>query len=71
VLQLRADTAWLQRIKPLSAQIQFYKFSSNAPFLKLECPLSGAIDIGISQPLHNQASKKAVKNQDSKAEANL
>jgi hypothetical protein len=37
-----------------------YRFSSNVPFLELGCPLSGAIDIGISHSLYKQAPKKAV-----------
>jgi hypothetical protein len=34
-----------------------YRFSSNIPFLELDYPLSGAIDIGISHSLYNQALK--------------
>jgi hypothetical protein len=39
---------------------RLYRFSSNVPFLELDCPLSGAIDIGILHSLYNQAPKKAV-----------
>jgi hypothetical protein len=39
--------------------IDIYRFSSNVPFLELDCPLSGAIDIGILHSLYNQQ-KKAV-----------
>jgi hypothetical protein len=35
-----------------------YRLSSNVPFLEPEYPLSGAIDIGISHSLYNQAAKK-------------
>jgi hypothetical protein len=34
------------------------RFSSNVPFLKLDYPLSGATDNGISHSLYNQAPKK-------------
>jgi hypothetical protein len=37
-----------------------YRFSSNVPFLELDYPLSGAIDIGILHSLYNQAPKKVI-----------
>jgi hypothetical protein len=37
--------------------VKVYSFSSNVPFLELDCPLSGEIDIGILHSLYNQQKK--------------
>ncbi|MDR1541467.1 MAG: hypothetical protein LBU32_26440 [Clostridiales bacterium] len=37
-----------------------YRFSSNVPILEIDCPLSGAIDIGMLHSLFNQAPKKVI-----------
>jgi hypothetical protein len=39
--------------------MRLYRFSSNVPFF-VDCPLSGAIDIGISHSPYNQAPKKVI-----------
>jgi hypothetical protein len=48
------------RISSQSSLTMLYRFSSNVPFLELDCPFSGAIDIGILHSLYNQAPKKVI-----------